>query len=83
MLDIGRNALRDVDEEHASFHLEKEWKAAKIVQERKACLEIESIDEFDINHEVGCSMMMELDGRKPFSTSTCLECSSLGRSHET
>lgn len=23
--DIGRNTLRDVDEEHVSFHLEKRW----------------------------------------------------------
>lgn len=42
MLDFGRDVLIDVDVEQVSFHLEKDWKIARIGQEKKASLEIES-----------------------------------------
>lgn len=45
-------------------------------------MDIESIDEFDRDHELGCSLMMEFDCRKPFNTPTYLECSSSCCSHE-
>ena len=31
MSSIGRNTSRDVDEEHVSFHLQKDWDISKIV----------------------------------------------------
>ena len=80
---IGRNTLRDVDDEHVSFHLEKKWETTRGVQEKKTYLEIEWMDKFDTNHEVGCSLMIELDGGQSFNTLTFLECSFLGHTHET
>ena len=45
-------------------------------------MEIELVDEFDKNHEAGCSLMIDLDGGKPFRNLGCLECTSHGHSHE-
>ena len=79
---IGKNAPRDSNVEHVPFHLEKKWETTINVQEKKACLEIESIDEFNRNHEAGCSLMMEFDGRQSFNTTSTMDYTSSGCSHE-
>jgi hypothetical protein len=81
-LDTGRNALRDANEEHVSFHLEKKWETTKSVRENNSFLEIESTNEFNRNHEVGSSLMTKFGNREPFNTPTCLEHSCLSRSRE-
>ena len=63
--------------------MENKWENTINVQEKKACLEIESTDEFDRNFEVGCSWMMKFDGGQLFNIPNFLECCTLGHSHET
>lgn len=41
---FGRDTLRDVDVKHVSFYLEKDWDTTCIVQEKKACLVIDSTE---------------------------------------
>ena len=82
MSGFGRDTLRHANVEIVAFNLEQDWETSRIVQEKKDCLKIESIELVDINHEVGCSLMMEFDCRQSCYSTSCLKCTSSGHSHE-